>query len=139
MLGGSGGPVLQTWLQDFLRRGLVRAAQSTGDHRDWGLCFLGLEPTAALVGGHCFHFYAFVSLFSTLSLPLSYVGAWIVTGGLHTGIGRHVGVAVRDHQTASTGGSKVVAMGVAPWGVVRNRDMLINPKVGMVFRDEALP
>lgn len=41
-----------------------------------------------------------------------------------------MGVAVRDHQTASTGGSKVVAMGVAPWGVVRNRDMLINPKVG---------
>lgn len=84
VLGGSEGPVLQTWLQDLLRRGLVRAAQSTG--------------------------------------------AWIVTGGLHTGIGRHVGVAVRDHQTASTGGSKVVAMGVAPWGVVRNRDMLINPK-----------
>lgn len=73
---------------------------------------------------------------STLSLALSYIGAWIVTGGLHTGIGRHVGVAVRDHQTASTGGSKVVAMGVAPWGVVRNRDMLINPKVGMGFREE---
>lgn len=70
------------------------------------------------------------SRFSTLSLPLPYIGAWIVTGGLHTGIGRHVGVAVRDHQTASTGGSKVVAMGVAPWGVVRNRDSLINPKVG---------
>lgn len=33
VLGGSGGPVLQTWLQDLLRRGLVRAAQSTGDHR----------------------------------------------------------------------------------------------------------
>ncbi|XP_077919510.1 transient receptor potential cation channel subfamily M member 4 isoform X4 [Halichoerus grypus] len=84
VLGGSGGPILQTWLQDLLRRGLVRAAQSTG--------------------------------------------AWIVTGGLHRGIGRHVGVAVRDHQTASTGGTKVVAMGMAPWGVVRNRDTLTNPK-----------
>ncbi|XP_012498692.1 PREDICTED: transient receptor potential cation channel subfamily M member 4 [Propithecus coquereli] len=84
VLGGSGGPVLQTWLQDLLRRGLVRAAQSTG--------------------------------------------AWIVTGGLHTGIGRHVGMAVRDHQMASTGGTKVVAMGVAPWGVVQNRDSLTNPK-----------
>ncbi|XP_028333320.1 transient receptor potential cation channel subfamily M member 4 isoform X2 [Physeter macrocephalus] len=84
VLGGSGGPTLQTWLQDLLRRGLVRAAQSTG--------------------------------------------AWIVTGGLHKGIGRHVGVAVRDHQTARTGGNKVVAMGVAPWGVVRNRDTLMNPK-----------
>ncbi|XP_076987311.1 transient receptor potential cation channel subfamily M member 4 isoform X3 [Tamandua tetradactyla] len=84
VLGGSGGPTLQTWLQDLLRRGLVRAAQSTG--------------------------------------------AWIVTGGLHTGIGRHVGVAVRDHQMASTGGTKVFAMGVAPWGVVRNRETLTNPK-----------
>uniref|UniRef100_A0A667HWU5 Transient receptor potential cation channel subfamily M member 4 n=1 Tax=Lynx canadensis TaxID=61383 RepID=A0A667HWU5_LYNCA len=84
VLGGSRGRVLQTWLQDLLRRGLVRAAQSTG--------------------------------------------AWIVTGGLHRGIGRHVGVAVRDHQTASTGGTKVVAMGVAPWGVVRNRELLTNPK-----------
>ncbi|XP_054553271.1 transient receptor potential cation channel subfamily M member 4 [Talpa occidentalis] len=84
VLGGSGGPVLQTWLQDLLRRGLVRAAQSTG--------------------------------------------AWIVTGGLHAGIGRHVGVAVRDHQMASTGGTKVVAMGVAPWGVVRNRDSLTSAK-----------
>ncbi|XP_030877496.1 transient receptor potential cation channel subfamily M member 4 [Leptonychotes weddellii] len=84
VLGGSGGPILQTWLQDLLRRGLVRAAQNTG--------------------------------------------AWIVTGGLHRGIGRHVGVAVRDHQTASTGGTKVIAMGMAPWGVVRNRDTLTNPK-----------
>ncbi|XP_057349545.1 transient receptor potential cation channel subfamily M member 4 isoform X4 [Manis pentadactyla] len=84
VLGGSGDPILQTWLQDLLRRGLVRAAQSTG--------------------------------------------AWIVTGGLHRGIGRHVGAAVRDHQTASTGGTKVVAMGVAPWGVVRNRKALTNPK-----------
>ncbi|XP_037674925.1 LOW QUALITY PROTEIN: transient receptor potential cation channel subfamily M member 4 [Choloepus didactylus] len=84
VLGGSADPTLQAWVQDLLRRGLVRAAQSTG--------------------------------------------AWIVTGGLHTGIGRHVGVAVRDHQMASTGGTKVVAMGVAPWGVVRNREALTNPK-----------
>lgn len=31
VLGGSGAPILQTWLQDLLRSGLVRAAQSTGD------------------------------------------------------------------------------------------------------------
>lgn len=70
-----------------------------------------------------------MSLDLTITLCVS-VGAWIVTGGLHRGIGRHVGVAVRDHQTASTGGTKVVAMGMAPWGVVRNRDTLTNPKVG---------
>ncbi|XP_036861760.1 transient receptor potential cation channel subfamily M member 4 isoform X2 [Manis javanica] len=71
VLGGSGDPVLQTWLQDLLRRGLVRAAQSTG--------------------------------------------AWIVTGGLHRSIGRHVGAAVRDHQTASTGGTKGSFPARYPW------------------------
>lgn len=50
VLGGSAGPVLQTWLQDFLRRGLVRAAQSTGDHRGWDLCLLGLVPTVGCPG-----------------------------------------------------------------------------------------
>uniref|UniRef100_A0A6I8P005 Transient receptor potential cation channel subfamily M member 4 n=1 Tax=Ornithorhynchus anatinus TaxID=9258 RepID=A0A6I8P005_ORNAN len=76
--------VVSDWLRDLLRRGLVRAAQSTG--------------------------------------------AWILTGGLHTGIGQHVGVAVRDHATASTGGTKVVAMGISPWGVVRNSGELKNSK-----------
>uniref|UniRef100_A0A452S990 TRPM SLOG domain-containing protein n=1 Tax=Ursus americanus TaxID=9643 RepID=A0A452S990_URSAM len=71
-----------------------------------------------------FYFYFFKCIY----LRESTGGAWIVTGGLHRGIGRHVGVAVRDHQTASTGGTKVVAMGVAPWGVVRNREALTDPK-----------
>ncbi|XP_027715110.1 transient receptor potential cation channel subfamily M member 4 isoform X1 [Vombatus ursinus] len=84
VLGGSGGPMLQPWIRDLLRGGLMRAAHSTG--------------------------------------------AWIVTEGLHTGIGRHVGVAVQDHNTAGTGSAKVVAMGVAPWGVVRRREALISPK-----------
>ncbi|XP_044523039.1 transient receptor potential cation channel subfamily M member 4 [Gracilinanus agilis] len=84
VLGGSAGSVLQPWLRDLLRRGLVRAAHSTG--------------------------------------------AWIVTSGLHTGIGRHVGEAVRDHNMAGTGSTKVVAMGVAPWGVVRSREALVSPK-----------
>lgn len=68
VLGGSGGPVLQTWLQDLLRRGLVRAAQSTGDHRGWGRRLLGFGPTAARVGEFCSHFHAL--LLPTLSLSL---------------------------------------------------------------------
>lgn len=53
-----------------------------------------------------------------------------MTGGLQAGIGRYVGEAVRDHATASTSPSaRVVAMGIAPWGMVANQDQLINPKV----------
>lgn len=46
VLGGSGGPILQTWLQDLLRRGLVRAAQSTGDRRG------GAVPPGAPISPH---------------------------------------------------------------------------------------
>lgn len=44
VLGGSGGPTLQTWLQDLLRRGLVRAAQSTGDRAGLGAALTGSCP-----------------------------------------------------------------------------------------------
>ncbi|XP_076852322.1 transient receptor potential cation channel subfamily M member 4-like isoform X2 [Brachyhypopomus gauderio] len=57
-------------------------------------------------------------------------GAWIVTSGLSEGVGRCVGEAVRDHRAAASSPSraKVVALGVAPWGLVCNREQLVNPK-----------
>ncbi|XP_071028604.1 transient receptor potential cation channel subfamily M member 4-like [Oncorhynchus clarkii lewisi] len=55
-------------------------------------------------------------------------GAWIVTGGLREGVGRCVGEAVRDHAAAASclSQKKVVAVGVAPWGLVHNREQLVN-------------
>ncbi|XP_029582906.1 transient receptor potential cation channel subfamily M member 4 isoform X1 [Salmo trutta] len=55
-------------------------------------------------------------------------GAWIVTGGLREGVGRCVGEAVRDHAAAASSLSqkKVIAVGVAPWGLVHNREWLVN-------------
>ncbi|XP_061081253.1 transient receptor potential cation channel subfamily M member 4a [Conger conger] len=57
-------------------------------------------------------------------------GAWILTGGLREGVGRCVGEAVRDHSTAASSLSqtKVVALGIAPWGLVHNRQQLVNPQ-----------
>ncbi|XP_054625442.1 transient receptor potential cation channel subfamily M member 4-like [Dunckerocampus dactyliophorus] len=57
-------------------------------------------------------------------------GAWILTAGLREGVGRCVGEAVRDHATAASSVSlnKVVALGVAPWGLVHNRQQLVNPQ-----------
>ncbi|KAM4651905.1 transient receptor potential cation channel subfamily M member 4 isoform 2-T2 [Discoglossus pictus] len=85
VVGGDGDFKMQTWLKDILRKGLVKAAQSTG--------------------------------------------AWIMTGGMQAGIGKYVGEAVRDHATANSNSrTKVVAMGIAPWGIVNNRQSLVNPK-----------
>lgn len=58
-------------------------------------------------------------------------GAWIFTEGLREGVGRCVGEAVRDHATAasSVSNNKVIAIGIPSWGLVHNRQQLINPEV----------
>ncbi|XP_056152863.1 transient receptor potential cation channel subfamily M member 4-like isoform X2 [Lampris incognitus] len=52
------------------------------------------------------------------------------TAGLREGVGRCVGEAVRDHAAAASSVplNKVVALGVAPWGLVHNRQQLVNPQ-----------
>uniref|UniRef100_A0A3P9L8T5 TRPM SLOG domain-containing protein n=1 Tax=Oryzias latipes TaxID=8090 RepID=A0A3P9L8T5_ORYLA len=58
-------------------------------------------------------------------------GSWILTGGLREGVSRCVGEAVRDFGAGALNSSKnkVIAVGVAPWGMVNNRQQLVNPKV----------
>ncbi|XP_077390713.1 transient receptor potential cation channel subfamily M member 4a [Festucalex cinctus] len=55
-------------------------------------------------------------------------GAWILTEGLREGVARCVGEAVRDHDAAAPALSKkkVIAVGLAPWGIVHNRQQLVN-------------
>ncbi|XP_061740905.1 transient receptor potential cation channel subfamily M member 5-like [Nerophis ophidion] len=55
-------------------------------------------------------------------------GAWIFTGGLREGVARCVGEAVRDHSAAASKLSKkkVIAVGIAPWGIVFDRQHLVN-------------
>uniref|UniRef100_A0AAR2KGB8 Transient receptor potential melastatin 4b3 n=1 Tax=Pygocentrus nattereri TaxID=42514 RepID=A0AAR2KGB8_PYGNA len=58
-------------------------------------------------------------------------GAWILSGGLREGVGRFLGEAVRDHATAASSDSltKVVTVGIAPWGLVDHREQLVNTEV----------
>ncbi|XP_021180116.2 transient receptor potential cation channel subfamily M member 2 isoform X1 [Fundulus heteroclitus] len=53
-------------------------------------------------------------------------GAWIITGGTHTGVMKHVGQAVRDYGLSNSMQGKIVAIGVATWGVIHNRHDLVN-------------
>ncbi|XP_028823395.1 transient receptor potential cation channel subfamily M member 4-like isoform X2 [Denticeps clupeoides] len=55
-------------------------------------------------------------------------GAWIVTSGLREGVSRCVGEAVRDHAAAASSSIKIVTVGIAPWGMVHNRQQLVNPQ-----------
>ena len=53
----------------------------------------------------------------------------MTSAGLHAGIMKHVGEAIRDYGFALSGQDKVVAIGIAPWGCVQNKEMLTNPLV----------
>uniref|UniRef100_UPI0037E9964E transient receptor potential cation channel subfamily M member 2 n=1 Tax=Semicossyphus pulcher TaxID=241346 RepID=UPI0037E9964E len=52
-------------------------------------------------------------------------GAWIITGGTHTGVMKHVGKAVRDYALSGSSQGQIVAIGVATWGVIHNKDALV--------------
>ncbi|XP_048027657.1 transient receptor potential cation channel subfamily M member 4-like isoform X2 [Megalobrama amblycephala] len=86
VFGGEKRSEVKTWVQEVLRQGLVKAAQSTG--------------------------------------------AWIISGGLREGLGRCIGEAVRDYATATSSVtlSKVVLIGIAPWGLVKDHQQLVNPE-----------
>ncbi|XP_062862686.1 transient receptor potential cation channel subfamily M member 2 [Trichomycterus rosablanca] len=56
-------------------------------------------------------------------------GAWILTGGTHAGVMKHVGRAVRDYNLSSNAvEGQIVAIGVATWGVIHNRQALVHPE-----------
>nr|XP_033775788.1 transient receptor potential cation channel subfamily M member 7 [Geotrypetes seraphini] len=54
-------------------------------------------------------------------------GAWIITGGVNTGVAKHVGDALKEH--ASRSSRKICTIGIAPWGVIENRNDLIGRDV----------
>ena len=61
--------------------------------------------------------------------PMLYTGAWIISGGMHTGVMKHVGQAVRDHALSSATQGQIVAIGVATWGIIHNREALVHSEV----------
>ncbi|KAK2853597.1 hypothetical protein Q5P01_006258 [Channa striata] len=54
-------------------------------------------------------------------------GAWILTGGVNTGVAKHLGDALKEHYSRSS--KKICTVGIAPWGVIENRNDLIGRDV----------
>ena len=46
---------------------------------------------------------------------------------------KHVGEAVKDFGLATSSQNPVVAIGIAPWGCVQNRELLIDDDVSLVL------
>ncbi|XP_069078498.1 transient receptor potential cation channel subfamily M member 1-like isoform X2 [Pleurodeles waltl] len=64
-------------------------------------------------------------------------GAWIFTGGVSTGVIRHVGDALKDHSSKSRG--RICAIGIAPWGIVENKEDLMGRDVTKQYQTMSNP
>ncbi|MEQ2238074.1 Transient receptor putative cation channel subfamily M member 2, partial [Ilyodon furcidens] len=109
--GGAKNFYLKSQLKKVFHRGLIKVAQTT-------------------VTGGAKNFYLKSQLKKVFHRGLIKVaqttGAWIITGGTHTGVMRHVGKAVRDYALSNPMQGNIVAIGIATWGVIHNRDVLVH-------------
>ena len=55
---------------------------------------------------------------------LLFSGSWIITSGLSTGVVKHVGKGIREFSLANQDSEGIVCIGIAPWGLVANREVL---------------
>ncbi|EJD74757.1 CBR-GON-2 protein [Loa loa] len=53
-------------------------------------------------------------------------GAWIITAGINAGVVRQVAAAVDGSGSVSRDRSKIVTIGIAPWGLLKKRDNLLG-------------
>ncbi|XP_069472096.1 transient receptor potential cation channel subfamily M member 8 isoform X1 [Ambystoma mexicanum] len=65
-------------------------------------------------------------IFSRLIYIAQSKGAWIFTGGTHYGLMKYIGEVVRDNTISRRSEEKIVAIGIAAWGMIANRDSLIR-------------
>ncbi|KAG9473373.1 hypothetical protein GDO78_016513, partial [Eleutherodactylus coqui] len=65
-------------------------------------------------------------IFSRLIYIAQTKGAWIFSGGTHYGLMKYIGEVVRDNTISRSSEEKVVAIGIAAWGMISNRDTLIR-------------
>lgn len=57
------------------------------------------------------------------------VDTWIITDGTNTGVTKYVGKALRDYTIKHGRKKQLVALGIATWGCIANRDDLIPLEV----------
>lgn len=60
---------------------------------------------------------------------LSQEGQDLIQWDLSIGVIRHVGDALKDHSSKSRG--RICAIGIAPWGIVENKEDLIGKDVSL--------
>ena len=102
--GGQSNFKLNPELKNIIGTGLVRTAQSTGKNA---------------------RMHAGPSFLKTRLIFIFISGAWLLTDGTTTGVTRQIGNALKPHRSSRPKGKRLVSIGIAPWGVIENRDKLV--------------
>uniref|UniRef100_A0A914D1H6 TRPM SLOG domain-containing protein n=1 Tax=Acrobeloides nanus TaxID=290746 RepID=A0A914D1H6_9BILA len=60
--------------------------------------------------------------------------AWIITSGLNEGVVKYVSAALEPVITPSK--TKIVSIGIAPWGLVKRRDLLVGKNTNVIYHPQ---
>lgn len=63
-------------------------------------------------------------------------GAWIITSGINSGVVKYVGSALGDSGSLLRNRSKIVTIGIAPWGLLKRREHLVGKDASVSFHPE---
>ncbi|KAI6232958.1 hypothetical protein M3Y99_00955900 [Aphelenchoides fujianensis] len=66
-------------------------------------------------------------------------GAWIITSGVDSGVVRHVAKALDEAGISARMRSRLVTIGIAPWGVLRKREKLIGKDAHVNYDRHSFP
>ncbi|KAI6182347.1 hypothetical protein M3Y97_00370500 [Aphelenchoides bicaudatus] len=66
-------------------------------------------------------------------------GAWIITSGIDSGVVRHVAKALDEAGISARMRSRLVTIGIAPWGVLKKREKLIGRDAQVQYDRHSFP
>ncbi|CEF69851.1 Transient receptor potential cation channel subfamily M member 1 [Strongyloides ratti] len=64
----------------------------------------------------------------------STTGAWIITSGCDDGVTKHVAAAIENCQNSNRNKTKIISIGIAPWGLLKRREDFIGKDHTVLYR-----
>ncbi|CEF70041.1 Transient receptor potential cation channel subfamily M member 1 [Strongyloides ratti] len=64
----------------------------------------------------------------------STTGAWIITSGVENGLTRQVAAAIENAQNSIRNKTKIISIGIAPWGLLKRREDFIGQDNTVLYR-----
>jgi hypothetical protein len=126
--GGAKRLMMKPRLMSSFKRGLINTVTAAGDHTCFSFNHFRIKLLNELACKNKNHWINFLTLVC-VCVRLK-IDAWIITGGMKAGVMEIVGETILDYMMQTGGTEKrITALGVASWGYVANKQVLVSPDV----------